>query len=1086
MEENILQDEYSGINTIINPFPGLRPFSVDESYLFFGREGQSDEVLLKLAENRFVAVVGPSGSGKSSFIYCGVIPILYGGFMTDRTSNWSVVVSRPGAGPIDNLADAILTHDKTYQSYDEENKQIKKAITSTLLRSSSLGLVEAVQQTKEFKDRNVLILIDQFEELFRFKKNEENKDSINESLAFVNLLMEAIKSTNAPIYLIITMRSDFIGDCAAFPELTESINQSYYMIPQMTRKQKQMAITGPVLVGGGLMTPRLVQRLLNDVGDNPDQLPIMQHSLMRTWDFWTDNRTNVDEHIDIEHYEAIGTMKSALSQHADEAYDELTEEERKICEVMFKALTEKAGDSSSGVRRPTRLAEVSAIASASEEAIIRIVEKFRQPGRSLLMPPAGIPLDADSVVDISHESLMRIWVRLKAWVEDEGEAVQMYLRLSEASAMYQIGKSGLWRPPDLQLALNWREKHKPTLAWAQRYDPAFERAMVFLDYSQKEFETEQKIKELQQKKALRRARVTALFMGTATVISIGFLVYAISQQVEANKQSARAQEQAKIAKKNSIEADKQKKEALASKEIADKARDKAVAAEKSALEEKQHAEEERKKADEARSLAEEKRKEADRQKKRAEQKEKEARDSEKKAKDSEKKALASEKKAKDNEKKAIDANKAAFNLRMLSIAQSMAIKSTQYSDPRIQANNAQKAYQFNKKYGGDGFQPDIYHGLYYAIKRYESKDYNQLVGHTEAVRMIAPSYSNKGQIVYSTGSDGLIYRWNLANAKTPPVLLGKTGTNVINRALVVSKDGRLLACGGDFNKVLLFNIDRNGNATKKRISLAKGEKVWHLGFTPNNQGLVIHTSDQKLFYYDIKKKKKREIAQLESKVNGLAVYHRPNAASHYIAITMDNGKLVLLDSNNNYKRQDFFTNTLNGKPVKMHAVSFSSTGKFLAAGDVNGIIRIWDFSTPQKKLKIQLEGHTAIISNIEFNQNDTQMATASFDKDVRLWNLREDKLTNSPIVLDDHKTWVWSIAFSNDGNYLLAGCRDNLVRLWPTNPDLMGDILTKKGIQNLSPKEWKRYVAKDIDYEQTFKAPLKKANTKPNPNTNRK
>src|SRR6201991_2893173 len=124
-----------------NPFPGLRPFKIDESHLFFGREGQSDEVLLKLSKSRFVGVIGPSGAGKSSFIYCGVMPILYGGFLTDTSPDWEVVVTRPGAGPIDNLAEALLKNNEEYISADPEEQKIKRTIFSTLLRSSSLGLV---------------------------------------------------------------------------------------------------------------------------------------------------------------------------------------------------------------------------------------------------------------------------------------------------------------------------------------------------------------------------------------------------------------------------------------------------------------------------------------------------------------------------------------------------------------------------------------------------------------------------------------------------------------------------------------------------------------------------------------------------------------------------------------------------------------------------------------------------------------------------------------------------------------------------------------------------------------------------------
>src|SRR5690606_3032927 len=193
----------------VNPFPGLRPFKIDESHLFFGREGQTDEVLLKLSKNRFVGIIGPSGSGKSSFIYCGVMPILYGGFLTDASPNWEVIVTRPGAGPVDNLADALLKNNPEFTAAEAEEKKIKRTIFSTLLRSSSLGIVEAIEQTLKNADVNYLILVDQFEELFRFKDSQD-ANSVNETLAFINLLMEAANYPDTPIYVAITMRSDFI------------------------------------------------------------------------------------------------------------------------------------------------------------------------------------------------------------------------------------------------------------------------------------------------------------------------------------------------------------------------------------------------------------------------------------------------------------------------------------------------------------------------------------------------------------------------------------------------------------------------------------------------------------------------------------------------------------------------------------------------------------------------------------------------------------------------------------------------------------------------------------------------------------
>ncbi len=1041
-KEQLAENGHDENLVLDNPFPGLRPFTIEESHLFFGREGQSNEVLLKLAQNRFVAVVGPSGSGKSSFIFCGVIPVLYGGFLSEISSNWNVVITRPGANPIQNLANALLDKDREFEKLDGEDQHIKKIITSTILRSSSLGLVEYIQQSKNFNTRNTLILVDQFEELFRFRKT--NTESTNESLAFVNLLMEAVKTEYAPIYVALTMRSDFIGDCAFYPELTESINNSYYMIPQMTRKQRFKTITGPILVGGGKITPRLTAQLLNDVGDNPDQLPILQHSLMRTWDYWTKNRTKEEQYIDIEHYKAIGTMVEALSMHANEAYDELDERQKEICERMFKTLTEKNGNL--GIRRPTKLQEIASITKAPETEVIFVIDKFRQTGRSLLMPPIHIDLMPDTIIDISHESLMRIWNRLISWLEEEAEAVQMYLRLSEASAMYQVGQASLWRPPDLQLALNWQQKHKPNLIWAQRHNPAFERTMVFLEYSKKDFEAEQKIKEQRQKQALRRARVTALFLGSATVVSIGFLVYAITQQVEATRQKELAVEKSELAIKNEKEALTQTEKAIksekAAKEQKDLAEEQKIIAEqktKEALEQTQIAEQKTKEALEQKLIAEKQTNEANRQKGIAEDKTKEA--------------IRQENLANESAKKAEIAKNDAYRLRLLSIAQSMAVKSLQMSDERIKGLNAQQAYLFNKNNGGMTYHPDVYDGLYYAIKKLEEnesevemQEYNALKGHTDNVRALTPS--STGNFIYSTGSDGQVIRWNLDNSLDRILNIGNT--NYINRTLVASPNDQFLASGGDAKEVELFDLSKIGQEPK--IIKGFSGEVWHLLFSSDSKELVASTSDNKVWVWVNEQLSK--VAESSSKINSIAT----NPKGDIVAMATEKGEIVFIYRRTGNSQKIFFQ---NNEP--MHSVAFSPNGRYLIGGDENGVVRVWDMVNQQ--LVTELEGHKAKINYIAFSRDNKQMGTASFDGTVRIWNM--DNLNDAPIVLKDHNDWVWSIAFSADGTKLLAGCKDALIRIWPTNPDLMNYLICTKLESNMSQKEWKRYVAEDIPYENT-------------------
>jgi hypothetical protein len=160
-----------------NPFPGLRPFEAHENDVFFGREGQTDELLRRLCRHRFLAVVGTSGSGKSSLVRAGLLPALFSGFMTKAGSSWRVAVMRPGNDPIANLAQA-LNHPDVFGLDTEINTEdalIKTIITETVLRRGALGLVEVVQQARRPSYENLLIVVDQFEELFRFKQNSPRK-----------------------------------------------------------------------------------------------------------------------------------------------------------------------------------------------------------------------------------------------------------------------------------------------------------------------------------------------------------------------------------------------------------------------------------------------------------------------------------------------------------------------------------------------------------------------------------------------------------------------------------------------------------------------------------------------------------------------------------------------------------------------------------------------------------------------------------------------------------------------------------------------------------------------------------------------
>ncbi|NET30415.1 MAG: AAA family ATPase [Cyanothece sp. SIO1E1] len=754
--------------TRINPFPGLRPFEAQEDHLFFGREGQTDELLRKLRRTRFLGVVGTSGSGKSSLVRAGLLPFLYSGYMTQAGSAWQVAIMRPGDAPIHNLATA-LNHPNilgnpqapTTQSsppFDSAQGRpslspadLTTLIIETTLRRGALGLIEVVQQARLPQGENLLIVVDQFEELFRFKHRARSRDADDEATAFVKLLLEATQQQVVPIYVVLTMRSDFLGDCAQFRDLPEALNDSQYLIPRMTREQRRAAITGPVAVGGAEIAPRLVNRLLNDVGDNPDQLPILQHALMRTWDYWEGNH-QPGEPIDLRHYEAIGGMAQALSNHADEIYDQLPDQRsRGITEKLFKCLTEKADDGR-GIRRPIPVREICAVAEAELAEVIAMIEQFRGAGKSFLMPPPPQRLEPETVIDISHESLMRVWQRLKNWVEAEAQSAQIYRRLADTAAMQQVGRAGYWRDPELTFALNWQEDNQPNGAWAERYDPAFERVMAFLAASAAAREREVAEQEVARRREVRRLRgFIALLLGLS-LLAIGAAWFAFIQRQEADAQRQRAEEalqdverQRRIAQTNAEEAENNEQKATQQAKLAGQNEQLAKQQAELAQKRSQEAEEARTRAEDAQRIEAEQRAEALKQSKIATEQRNLAQQGQQQAEEAQERA----------ELEAAKAEKEQLNAEIF--AQSLEAENLFNSHLELEA--LIKGVATGKrvkalKQSGQPIRPATQTRAIGSLRQvvYSMRERNRLEGHSGWVRSV--SVSRDGQTIVSGGDDG--------------------------------------------------------------------------------------------------------------------------------------------------------------------------------------------------------------------------------------------------------------------------------------------------------------------------------------------
>jgi ABC-type oligopeptide transport system ATPase subunit len=1032
---NSLEDDSSLVDFSpqFNPFPGLRPFSSDESHLFFGREGQVDEMLAKLARNRSVSVLGSSGSGKSSLIYSGLIPALYGGFVTQTGPNWNVVQSRPGLSPIENLTSSIIQTLKSSGQLTGQDQQVQRATIISVLRNSAFGLIEIAQFLQKRTGDNICILIDQFEEIFRYRRSGGD-ESKNDVTHFVNLILQALSQREVPVYVVLSMRSDFINDCTEFPGLTEVLNLSNYVVPIMSRDQKRKAIEGPVSVGGGRISRRLVKRLLTDLEDIQDSLPILQHALMRSWDYWVQNREE-GEPIDIRHYNAVGRIEQALSQHANEAYDELTPRDKEIAEAIFKNITEKNQDNLR-LRRPGRINEIGELANATEAEVVTVVNQFRKPGRSFLMPGIHVELSGDSIVEISHESMMRIWTRLSGWVEDEFESSQMYKRLADASAMYQIGRTGLWRPPDLQLALNWQKKQNPTRIWAQRYDPAFERAIVFLDTSRITYEAELKNQEMLQKRMLRRARVTNIILSLAFLVAMVFFFFGLTQRIEAEHERDNATIEAENAMKASAIAETKTKEA---EEALAKVRQQEQLLNENNNELMQ-------------SLLE-----TEAAKRAAEQNANLAKEQERLALMAQKEEAAQRQKAEEARQDAITSRDQAHALFMLTVAQSMEAKAETMDDAQLSGLLAMQGYIFHSRYEGKKYDPYVFRGLYYAAAKINGYHYNAVIvpGNLRN-RMNAIAISTKSGEFYVTGTDGRIFSASIHAGKVD----NQIGmTNHPNRTIAVSFDENYIAVGTDSSTLQVYNL-------KLPISpvLIPGHKTFvnDVKFLPDNSGFISAGGDNTIRFNNHKTGESRLLVTLPFDLKTIAI----NSTGNILVGVSTIGKVVQVDLTSNK-----FSIIRDEAPNRLLSIAYHPSQNKIAyglevIGDDNqiqrGLVKILDLNTNRIK---ELGGHRAGVAAVEYSPDGLLMASAGLDKKLQMWVV--DKEEDLPIVMDNNNGNIWSIGFSKDSNHLLASCNNGEIRIWPTDPKMLADIVCPSLTRSMTMEEWSIYVGENIDFEKT-------------------
>jgi len=481
------------------PFPGLRPFGFADRGFFFGRERQAF-ALYRLAENgRFIAVVGGSGSGKSSLALAGLQGLLADETLDSGGPTWAFLDMRPGGAPIRRLACALsrLSANDTADQTARRRDRIEWT-----LRQSSFSFESALKEAGGLNGRTLLLVVDQFEELFRFglaglghrRGGIEEARQRDEATQFVQILLDADRRRIENVHVLITMRSDFIGDCAYFHGLSEAVSATQYLVPNLTRSQLEDAIRKPIEKAGGTIEPELVERLLNDCGDELDQLPVLQHCLMRLWDrAGADTPAGGARNLTRRTYDAVGRME-ALSRHADEILAQCVGKELAV-EQAFRALSEVDREGRA-VRRAVRFDRLVAETGMSEADVRAALDRFRAPSCSFLMPSlsAAPTLTSDERIDIGHEALLRRWKKIAGaaepidpktgrpppgWLAEEQIDGQRYHTLVSLLDGTAGGERATLDDPER--TKDWWRRLPRTAAWADRYGGRFDQVKKLIE-----------------------------------------------------------------------------------------------------------------------------------------------------------------------------------------------------------------------------------------------------------------------------------------------------------------------------------------------------------------------------------------------------------------------------------------------------------------------------------------------------------------------------------------------------------------------------------------------------------------------------
>ncbi len=1008
------------------PFKGLLYFDEADADLFFGREALTARLIERLAAGidageRFLAVVGASGSGKSSVVRAGLIPALR---WRSPSASWPIHVFTPTARPLEALA-ASLTQ-------DVESVSAAVTLANDLARDPR-SLLLFVKRTRAAQ---VLLVVDQFEELFTLCRSQA------EQVAFVNNLLTAAFEPNGQTIVVIALRADFYAYCAEFVDLRRALAQQQEYIGPMMAAELRRAIEEPAQRGHWEFEPGLIDLLLHDVGDEPGALPLLSHALLETW------QRRRGRMLTLSGYLSAGGVRGAIAETAEAVFqDQLDQQQRNIARQIFLRLTE-LGEGTQDTRRRVALIELIPN-DQSRSSIESVLQKLAD---------ARLITTSEGVVEVAHEALIREWPTLRDWLADDREGLRLHRQLTEAAQEWDRldrDRDLLYRGVRLAQATEWANSHtgelndleQTYLAAAQQLAQQEEaereaQRLQQLEAAQKLAQSERQRAE-EQARSARQLRRRARYLTGAFIAALVMALAAVFFGAQARQTTITAQNERRIATArelsaaalNNLTIDPERSILLSLQAITTtRSVDGTVLPE----------------ADEAlhRSIV----------------------------------ASPLRMTLTGHRTRVLSAAYSPDGTHLATIGDdgttiiwdALTGEELQRLPGTTEPSDFVSAQRI--AYSPDGKLLAACDNRY--IKIYDAATYqllHTLTGHE--VDMTAVAFSRDGARLASGGFDGTVYVWDAITGRS---LLEFAGHQDAVEALTFSPNGKWLVTASDDATLKFWDaatgklLHDYGDFTVEVISVA---------FNPDGKRLAFVGDGTHVWQMDSNNLGDNTAispTEILAIPEGAAVFSPDGTKLAGPAASTVGNAVKVWDATTGRE-----LHTLNGHTGWVMGVAFSPDGKRLASTSLDGTVRIWSLTPGQEKLavaapmtgygtrvayspngqefatnggdgtatiwnaatgepRLTLHGHTLEVLNVAYNSDGTRLATGSLDATANVW----DTTTGQKLLtLSGHENGVRDMAFSPNGERIVTGGLDGTAKVWDTiTGSLLYTLTDHKGL----------------------------------------